>query len=154
MLHGTALAPFGFYWQDLTEQHRDALRELREAGRLKVQHQGHDTEWYRLDHFTTFENIVVFPAAGNVALIERVGSTDPNCEMKIGCNGPELEAAGLVLEILATSDIHAGETLRLNIVPTRGDEEKLALIAILESTGQPLTNALQAIKIKKVNDEL
>lgn len=156
-LKSTSLAPFGLYWQDLTEEHHIALRELREAGRLKVQHQGHDTEWHRRDHFTIFEDVVVFPAAGSVGMIERIGGgskDDTNCEMKIRSSGPESEGAGLVLEVLATKDIQAGDTLRLDIAPTGSDEEKLALIAILESTGQPLSDALQAVKAKNFNNEL
>lgn len=156
MVTGTAIAPLCFFWQDLTEDHHAALVELRDGGRLKVQKQGHDTQWHRRDFFTTFQDVVVFPAAGNVAMIERVAdSNDANCEMYIRSTGPESEGAGLVLEVIAIKDIDAGETLRLDIAPTNSSiEEKLALIAILEKTAQPLSSSLQAVKGKIGNDEL
>ena len=155
MVTGTAIAPLCFFWQDLTEEHHAALLDLREGGRLKVQHQSHDTQWHRRDFFRSFQDVVVFAAAGTVAMMERVAdSNDANCEMKIRSSGPESEGAGLVLEVIAIKDIPAGETLRLNIVPTGSNEEKLALIAILEKTGQPLSSSLQAVKGKINNDEL
>jgi hypothetical protein len=155
MVMGTAIAPLCFFWQDLTEEHHEALLELREGGRLKVQQQGHDTQWHRRDFFPSFQDVVIFAAAGNVALIERVAdSNDANCEMKIRSSGPESEGAGLVLEVIAIKDIHAGEALRLNIVPTDSTEEKLAFVGILEQTGQPMSSSLQALRGHMDNDEL
>lgn len=145
-VEGTALAPLGYSWEDLDEEHRAALKELREAGKLKVQHQSPATEWHRLDSFRTFGDVVVFPAAGNIGVIERVGQHDPNCKVEIKSSGPDSEGAGLVLEVIAVKDIGAGDTLRLNIEPTGSGEEKLALIEILETTGQPLSDSLKAFK--------
>lgn len=153
LVKGTALAPFGMNWEDLSQQHHDALKELRTAGKLKVQHQSKKTEWHRLDHFKTFEDVVIFPAAGNIAQIDRMGTNDPNCRMNVMSSGKETEGADLVLEMVALKDITAGETLRLDIVPTGTVEEKLALKEILEPTGQPLSDNLKAVKAGKLGGD-
>ena len=154
VVEGTAIAPLVFTWDDWTEEHQKALKELREAGQLKLQYQSPDTQWLRVDRFDSFERVVVFPAAGSIGMVKRVGATQPNCGVKIKSSGSGAGSAGLVLEVFALKDIEQWETLRLNIRPTGTASEKLALVEILATTGQLIPDSLQASKQNKAGNEL
>jgi len=151
---GTAIAPLVFTWDNLTEQHHEALKDLRSMGQLKHQYQSPDTKWHRIDRFDSFQDTAIFPAAGNIGMMERVGTDGPNCGITIKSSGSGEGSAGLVLEVFALKDIAEGETLRLNIPPTGTVAEKRALVEILEVTGQLIPESLQVAIPNKPDDEL
>lgn len=142
---GTALAPLVFSWNDFHDQQRRDLQDLRKLGQLKLQYQSQETGWHRLDRFSTFDDVAIFPAAGNVAMIQRIGHENPkaNCELYIKSSGSGEGSAGIVLEIVALQDVEQGETLRLNIPSTGTDQEKGELLKLLVTTGQLIPESLR-----------
>ena len=153
-VENTVLSPLCFYWEDLAEQHHDSLIALREAGQFKVQYQSPFTEWRRVDRFEGFETSVIFPAGGFIGMVERVGTDNPNCRMEIKPSGSGAGSVGLVLEVIALTNIEAGEVLRLNISPTGSVSERLKLAKVLEITGQPISDTLQKVKRDENDGEL
>lgn len=153
-VENTVLSPLCFYWEDLVEQHHASLIDLRESGQFKVQYQSPFTEWRRVDRFEGFEASVIFPAAGFIGMVERVGTDNPNCRMEVKSSGSGAGSAGLVLEVIALINIEAGEVLRLNISPTGSVTERLKMVQALEMTGQPISTILQKVKRDEKDDEL
>lgn len=150
---GSALAPLVFTWNDLTSEHHDALRDLRNAGQLKLQYQSPETDWRRIDRFESLEKVVIFPAGGNTGLIDRIGTDESaNCRMHIRSSGSGAGSAGIVLEIYALTDITAGDILRLNLPPTGTEAEKRALLEILETTGQLIPDSLRSLRVQSNNN--
>jgi hypothetical protein len=162
----TALAPMSFFWDDWDLQQRQDLMDLRNTNDLKVQHQDQSTQWVRLDYFDEFQNVVVFPAAGNIALVERVGKTDEaNCMLQITSSGSSSKSqsdhgggggsAGIVLKLVATRNIKVGERLKLNVPANSSPYEKQLLAEELHQCGQPVPDFLgDFLQNKMSNDEL
>ena len=121
----TPLASSSFFWQDWDEEQQKDLKDLRASNDLRVQYQGVDNGWLRIDAFHEFEDVVVLPAAGTLALVERVGkSDDANCQIKILASGSMKShlshggssgSAGILLQLVAIKDIPTGTRLQLNI---------------------------------------
>ena len=150
----TPLAFSSFFWDDWDEEQQKDLKNLRESNDLRVQYQGADNDWLRIDAFVDFEDVVVFPAAGNIALVDRIGKSDEaNCKIKIlasgsmkshlghgGANG----SAGIVLQLVAIKDIPTGARLKLNIGNAASPRERDLLLEELRITGQPIPDYLGA----------
>lgn len=129
------LAPLVIQWNHLTGRHHVALRKLRNDGKLHVVRRfaaSASGAHVRQDNFESFETTALLPFAGNVGLIQRVGSNNPNCRLQISGSGAGEGNASILLDIIAIRDIQPGETLRLNIQPAGTSDEKRTLRGILE----------------------
>lgn len=137
---GTALAPLVFGWNVLMASHRINLRLLREAGHLTILHQSVDTNWRRIDHWDGYDKLVILPAAGSIAMVERVGHKDEtaNCRLEISGSGSGEGSAGIILRLVATRNVDTGETLRLAVNPGGTSAEHIELRNEMQRTGQPL----------------
>lgn len=164
-LENTALATLVFFWDDLTPDHQETLRQLRHGddslGSYAVQYQGALSEWKRTDRWSRVEDVAILAAAGSLAMVNRVGTRDgyressiggtANCRLVIrsarygwsgssGTNTSKFQLldgnAGLVLELIATADLDVGTVLRLNLPQTVGSHSQLR--RVLQETGQPL----------------
>lgn len=154
----TKLAPMSFFWNEWDAAQQQSLKALRESGDLHVQHQDQSTDWVREDRFDTFENVVVVPAAGNIALVERLGngnveSSSTNCEMNILSSGSMKShlnhgggngSAGILLELVASKDLKAGDRLTLNVPSHASSYEKQLLVGELVWSGQPVPEFLKS----------
>lgn len=152
----TLLAPMSFFWADWDATQQQSLKELRESGDLQVQHQDQASEWIRKDRFDTFENVVVVPAAGNIALVQRIvqgAASSENCKMNILSSGSMKShnnhgggngSAGILLQLVATKALKAGDRLVLNVPSNASSYEKQLLLEELKHTGQPIPDFLQA----------
>jgi hypothetical protein len=167
VVQGTPIAPLTLQWNDFANhpELRTALGQLRRDKELQVQYQGPTTHWKSLDGFTSLEDSVLLPVAGSIGLVRRVGSRagtsspsssdtgssseayQSNCRVVIHSSllsteqqGVEHQYSGLgvILELVATKAIKAGEELLLDLPPPQSTEiEKTALIRELQLTGQP-----------------
>jgi SET domain len=168
VVQGTPIAPLTLQWYDFANhpELRAALGQLRRDKELQVQYQGPTTNWKSLDGFTSLEDTVLLPVAGNIGLVRRVGSrTGPfspfaaatgssseahhsNCRLMIHSSllsttakkrvDHQFEGLGVILELVATKAIKAGEELLLDLPPPGSTvKEDAALIRELQLTGQP-----------------
>jgi hypothetical protein len=148
LVKGSTLGGLIISWEDdLKEEHKQSLRILRHSGQVIVQYQGHDTSWRRIDRFDSFEDLAILPAAGNIALVRRVGDSEAsNCRLVLHWQGTQHGSVGVTLELVATADIAVGEVLKLNL-PQGGSAAELALLKDeLELTGQPCHSDLFLVK--------
>lgn len=165
MIKDTALAPLSFFWDDWDTDQQQALKDLRTSNDLRVQVQDFATDWVRMDKFRRFEEVVVFPAAGSIASVDRVGKTDEaNCMLKIISSGSMRShenhgggngSAGILLQIIATKDLKTGERLKLNVGSNASPSENQLLVEELLRSGQPIPDFLKNYrKPKMTGDEL
>jgi hypothetical protein len=125
------LAPFCIQWQHLTERHQRSLQKLKETGKFRIVRRNRMMKDVIDDE--SLENTALLPIGGNVGLIQRVGSNDPNCHLEIISSGASDGNAGILFSIIAVRDIQVGETLRLNIHPSGTPHEKRELRRVLEN---------------------
>jgi hypothetical protein len=142
-LQGSILAPIAFAYQDLQPDHQQSLANLRQLDQLRLQYQGKDTDWQRIDLLDeSLEDVAIFPAAGNIGMVRRVGAYETrNCRLVI----PELESndsAGVFLELIATQDITTGDVLLLNLPVGGTRAERQQLKKELQLTGMPYYDGL------------
>jgi hypothetical protein len=165
LLAKTALAPTCFFWDDWDVEQQKALRDLRESSDLRVQYQNDSDGGSRHDRFTQIEDVVVLPAAGNIALVERIGNSgDANSKIKIIASGSmkshlhfggTVGSAGILLHLVATKDIKTGDRLRLNIQQSSTSEERQLLADVLDQTGSVVPDYLrERIGFDGANEEL
>ena len=148
IISNTPLASSSFFWHDWDEEQQTDLKDLRESNDLRVQYQGLDN-----DAFIDFDDVVVFPAAGNIALVERVGKgDDANCKIKILASGSmkshlshggASRSAGILLQLVAIKDIASGSRLKLNINNGGSPRDRELLLEELLKSGQPISDYLQ-----------
>ena len=139
IVHGSILSPVVFRWEDSRPENQYALEKLRENHQLFVQFQDKEhTYWERLDGFQSFEDTVLFPAAGNIGMVRRVGlgnSARSNCRLIIHSEG-NAGSIAVTIELIATKDIEQGEILRLDMQPAGTAKELDMLKKELVITGQ------------------
>ena len=138
LVENTLLGALVFRWEDVEADNQQALRQLREEGKLKLQYQGPDSKWRRIDRFTNMADVTILPAAGNIVAVRRVGSdSESNCRLVIHKDFSGMDSVGVTLELIATKRINALELLALD-VPAAGTANELAqLKAELDLLGQP-----------------
>jgi hypothetical protein len=149
IISNTPLASSGFFWHDWNEEQQKDLKDLRESNDLRMHYQGLDA-----DAVLDFEDVVIFPAAGNIALVERVGkSDDANCKIKILASGSmkshlshggASRSAGILLQLVAIKDITTGARLKLNINIGGSPRDRELLLEELLKSGQPIPDYLEA----------
>ncbi len=150
---GTALGSLVFPWNHLTEEQQASLRILREDGQLKLQHQGYDTSWKRVDTFESYEDLSILPVGGQIGLLRRVGEIESsNCRLNILWELGQPDSVTVILELVATDDIESGEILKLNL-PQVGTMEELELLhAELVEFGHPFYAGI--FDVRPEEDEL
>lgn len=150
-LKGSILAPVAIAYQDLTPAHRESLGKLRQLDQLRLQYQGKATDWRRIDSLQrqelSLEDIAIFPAAGNIGMVRRMGPNDErsltNCQLVI----PEIrsnDSAGVVLELIATKSIATGEVLLLDLPNGGTQAERRLLKKELALIGMPFHDGIFA----------
>eukprot|EP00980_Cylindrotheca_fusiformis_P001177 scaffold322_cov88-Cylindrotheca_fusiformis.AAC.4 len=178
-IDGTILAPIAFsYSKDMLQQHQDpqnqqVLERLVQQNKIQLQYQGKDTDWERINLLLDdsngnavvgrLEDIAIFPAAGNIGMVRRVGGggdgvgknpQNANCKLVISesltnnilmmeeesnnnDSSPISPSASVVLELIATQDIHTGDVLLLDL-PRGGTKLERQLLKMeLDRTGLP-----------------
>mmetsp|Transcript_13499 Transcript_13499/g.27159 ORF Transcript_13499/g.27159 Transcript_13499/m.27159 type:complete len:501 (+) Transcript_13499:94-1596(+) len=156
----TALMPLVYAWNDLHEDHQQALRRLHASqnDNLHLQYQGPDTSWTPINNFTNdnnnhnFKDLVLFPVAGNIGMVRRRTSTfDANCRLIVyprsNNDGIEHDGAsigllqqpvGVTIELIATKDMDESTTLVLDLVESVATPTEYKLLfSELKLTGQP-----------------
>ena len=156
LVDGSIVGAVVFRWEDLTPENQQALRKLRQRRQLFLQFQDYEhTNWKFSDGFQSFEDTVLFPAAGNIGMVRRVGrnkKANSNCRLKIHSAG-DANSIGVTLELVATKDIDQGEILRLNLPSTSSPEELDLFHREMKLTGQHYGSEFR-IDSKNINTEL
>ena len=148
----SSLAPMSFFWDDWKEQQQATLHHLKERGalRLKVLMGRPERFEYGYKNNTTVEETALVPMGGSIGTVRKVGhiaDNNSNCRIEImASNGndsdeeqeEDIGSAGIILKLIATKDIAAGQELRLDIPDGSAWVEKLNLLQLLASTGQPI----------------
>lgn len=148
----SALMPLVYAWKDLHDDHREELRELVRMGRLHLQYQGPDTAWkpinsFSENHANSFEDLVLFPVAGNIGMVRRQNAgAKPNCRLIVHSPTKRDDSSmslleqpvGVTIELVATEDMTAGTILIVDLAESVAStyEYKL-LFRELKLTGQP-----------------
>jgi hypothetical protein len=165
----TALMPLVYAWKDLHENHRERLEALAREGHLHLQYQGPDTSWKPMNNFTqghqkNFEDLVLFPVAGNIGMVRRRTTTDddssagtePNCRLIVhpqmkqdetgkNNNYPDDDSmlwleqpVGVTIELVAMEDMDASTVLVVDLMESVATTyEYELLLRELKTTGQP-----------------
>ena len=156
---GTALAPLVFGWEDLNGHQRAALKTLRDDGLLTLQFQKDSTDRknrVKIDGFKSFQDTVIFPVAGNIGMLRRVGSgdfgDDSNCRLEVHSNVKE-GGVGVTLEVIASENIKAGDILKLDMPPRGSWEEIEEFLNMLKMTGQPYHDASSIAQEQNKNQQ-
>ena len=136
LVQGSALGAVVIPWKDMTNEHQQALRNLRDKGQLTLQYQGQDTNWKAIDDFKSFEDLAILPIAGFIGMVRRVGDDTSNCRLIIHSEAT-VDSIGVTLELIATKNISVGETLTLNLPQSGSREELQALKKEMKLTGMP-----------------
>lgn len=165
----TALMPLVYGWKDLHEDHREGLRALARKGHLHLQYQGPDTSWKPINNFTqghqnNFEDLVLFPVAGNIGMVRRrtttvddsLSGTESNCRLIVhpqteqdgtGENNNDdddndsmlwlEQPVGVTIELIAMEDMDAGTVLVVDLMESVATPfEYELLLRELKTTGQ------------------
>lgn len=141
LLKGSILEPIAIPYQDLSLNDQARLLDLREQGRLKLQYQGPDTKWHRIDLLqgSNLEDVAIFPASGSIGMMRRVADeSGVEANSRIMMSKEEgNDSAGVLLELIATRDIASGETLVLALPASTSDKTARRLVQAIEATGMP-----------------
>jgi hypothetical protein len=146
-------------WNDLQPEQQDALRTLRQNRQLLVQYQGPDTGWKSKDGFFSFEDLALFPAAGNIGLVRRLRRRRPgddpsdgndddddddensssNCRLLIHSDrNIDATGVGVTIELIATRDVPQGQVLVVDLPETDATPKEYSMLAEeMKLTGQP-----------------
>lgn len=139
------LAAFGIYWEDWDDEQKANIEKLREVGAYRMRGWDAAANKLALDVMQYYEEGVVLPVAGSIGMVRKVGKTteSSNCRLNIISSTSEGEvgdigSAGVVLQLIATVDIQAGEELRLSLPDSSSWDAKMNLLQHLAFTGQPI----------------
>jgi hypothetical protein len=130
-IHGTALRPISYTWHDLYPSQQQVLRHLRDQHQLTVQYQGPDTDWQSIDGYGSLKDVVLFPAAGNIGMVQRKTFKNQvtNCHLVLH---PPITTTNhqshpltisVTIELIATRDVKVGDLLVVD-VPILPEKEK------------------------------
>jgi uncharacterized protein len=139
MVVGTLLEPIVLFWNDLESS------SVLDHGPEMVHffHPSSETEWAREEYvLDRFEETVLLTIGGNLALLERTVSDDPddyNCRLD-GIVPDSSNKNAFTIRIVATKPIEVGERLVLKMAGMSASlEARHELWNLLVETGQPLT---------------
>lgn len=159
---GSALMPLVYSWKDLDEDHRKVLRSLaQQNGDLHLQYQGPDTSWKPRNNFTLanpnrFEDLVLFPVAGNIGMVRRRASSagvEANCRLILHRPSSSQvsedvdskdsmvwleKPVGVTIELIASKDMPSGTLLVVDLEESAATPHEYKLLyRELKLTGQP-----------------
>lgn len=135
---GSVLGGLVFSWNDFSEEQKAKLRILYSSGKRKVQYQSPDTDWKRVYVSIPFEDLSILPASGNIGMVRRVGDAQSsNCRLDILWETGKVDDVTVTMELIATTDIEAGEILLLDLPPAGTRKELELLKAELDLADQP-----------------
>jgi len=143
LLQDSILEPIAVPYQDLSPKNQAQLLNLRQRGQLKLQYQGPDTNWHRIDILrdSNLEDVAIFPASGSIGMVRRVAENDgeANCRMMVITDREEKvnDSAGVLLELIATRNIASGETLVLALPSSAQSKMFQRLLLEIKVTGMP-----------------
>jgi len=133
-------------WGCWDKEQEQSIYKLREMGVFRMKGRN-EKGVLDMDVLKYYNDTAVFPAGGNIGMVRKVGrdNDQSNCRLEVTSSRDEQEAddigsAGLVLKLIATQDIRAGEELRLNVPQSSSWEAKMSLLQHLAMTGQPIPN--------------
>lgn len=151
-VHNSSLSPMVIYWEDLETTNQEVIQQLRERGAFWMKGINEETGKLEIDVLRYYEQVAILPAAGNVALVRKVGAetdSNPNCRLEILSSSSEGKrgaldywSAGIVLKLIATQDIPDGTELKLNLPDSSSWETKILLVQHLALLGQPIPQHL------------
>lgn len=82
-IQSTPLSPLGIYYTDLDRIEQQKIQKLYISGAFIVQYQdATNTDWLPINNFTTYQDLVLLPAAGSIGLVQRVGNVVGNSKSK------------------------------------------------------------------------
>jgi SET domain len=137
------MAPMTIFWLDLDDEQRESIKQLREHGIFHLKAVSGETGQLEHDLLAFFDDAAILPVAGNIGLVRKVGPEEAaasNCRIEIVASVEKSAAGstGVVLKLIATKDIEAGEELRLNLPDRSSWLSKMNLAQHLAFTGQPV----------------
>ena len=146
-VRNSSLEPLSILWGCWDKEQEQSIYKLREMGVFRMKGRNEKTGVLDMDVLKYYNDTAVFPAGGNIGMVRKVGrdNDQSNCRLEVTSSRDEQEAddigsAGLVLKLIATQDIRAGEELRLNMPQSSSWEAKMSLLQHLAMTGQPIPN--------------
>jgi hypothetical protein len=124
-IQGTALRPISYTWHDLFPHQQLVIKQLHDQNQLVVQYQGPDTDWKSINKYGgLLEDVVLFPAAGNIGMVQRkiYNNQATNCHLVL--HPPILTTTvhhhhsltnSVTMELVATRNIKVGDVLVVNV---------------------------------------
>jgi hypothetical protein len=183
MILDTVLEPLVLFWSDLEDSSislvpmdlkdrpldNEALNEelwvssLPETVQVLVYQndeaaalEGSSTEEPRLLEVNRFQDTVLLPLGGTLALLERTTSFDPedyNCRLE-AIAPDRWNSQAVTIRIVSTKPIEAGERLILSMAGESSSEKsRIDLYDELVATGQPLTPTPEGVEVEEDEEE-
>jgi hypothetical protein len=129
-IQGTALRPLSYTWHDLFRHQQQVLQQLHDQNQLTIQYQGPDTDWKLINAYSGLEDVVLFPAAGNIGMVLRKLSKNQatNCHLVLhppsnSNTFPEpSQTVSVTIELIASQNIKVGDVLVVNVPIPENDE--------------------------------
>jgi len=144
-VRNSPLEPLSFFWDDWDKEQENAIYKLREQGAFRMKGRNNETGAFEIDILDFYNDAAVLAVAGNIGMVRKVGrdNNQSNCRLEVAASvnnteSDDIGSAGLVLKLIATHDIPAGEELRLNMPESSSWESKMSLLQHLAMTGQPI----------------
>jgi hypothetical protein len=153
-IRNSILAPFGIFWEDLTLAQQASLQVLRYTGTLTLRESSGENSrsLVRRDVLDSYglENVVILPVGGNIGMVQRfpyqhAAGVVANCRLEVTAAASDERTlrqddddvnvgnAGIVLQLIATRTIQAGEELIMNVpITSTGPARLLELGLLLE----------------------
>jgi hypothetical protein len=154
-MKSSPLAPICIFWTDWNKEQQETIQQLRKQGVFRLKAISKKSGLMEPDILENLDDAAILPAGGNIGLVRKVGQekgSGSNCRLEIVVAAKATEemdagSTGLVLELIATKDIEAGEELRLNLPDNSSWHARINLAQHLALTGQAVPMHLWEAKI-------
>ena len=150
-IRNSVLAPFSIFWEDLTIEQQASLQKLREVGALTLRESPEfSSSLERRDVLDKYglENVALLPIGGNIGMVQRsskhhAADDFANCRLEFAAATASYEKAaikdddehvgnaGIVLQLIASRTIEAGEELIMNVPITATGPARLMELGLL-----------------------
>jgi hypothetical protein len=163
-IRNSILAPYGIFWEDLTLAQQASLQMLRRMGALTLRESSgeDDRSLVRGDVLDNYglESVVILPVGGHIGMVQRLSyhhaagalancrlefasaTSDERTTRKDDDDDVSVGNAGIVLQLIATRTIQAGEELIMNVPITATGPARLLelglLVEELSTSGQTI----------------
>jgi hypothetical protein len=153
-IRNSILAPYGIFWEDLTLAQQASLQMFRYMGALTLRESSgeNNSSLVRRDVLDNYglENVMILPVGGNIGMVQRFSNHHAsgdfaNCRLEFAAAASDerisrqddddknVGNAGIVLRLIATRTIQAGEKLIMNVpISSTGPARLLELGLLLE----------------------